>query len=81
MINGMTATATQEIKDKVRKMMLVDASERTAVEAALAMWGPKETESPFDFPLWAYMPDSGAERWRPIFPTAKLWGSREPAIS
>jgi hypothetical protein len=31
-------------------MMLVDASERTAVEASLAMWGPKETEGPFDFP-------------------------------
>jgi pimeloyl-ACP methyl ester carboxylesterase len=50
MINGMTATATSEIKEKVKKMMLVDASERTAVEASLAMWGPKETGGPFDFP-------------------------------
>lgn len=50
MINGMTATATPEIKGNVKKMMLVDASERTAVEAALAMWGPKETGGPFAFP-------------------------------
>ena len=50
MIAGMTSTATPEIKQKVKKMMLEDASERTAVEAALAMWGPKETGGPFDVP-------------------------------
>src|SRR5262249_40879730 len=32
MINGMTSTATPEIKAKVMKMMLTDTPERTAVE-------------------------------------------------
>jgi sigma-B regulation protein RsbQ len=50
MINGMLTTATPEIKEKVLKMMLTDTPERTAVEAMLAMSGPRETGGPFDFP-------------------------------
>jgi pimeloyl-ACP methyl ester carboxylesterase len=50
MINGMTATCTAEVKDKIKKMMLTDASERTAVEAMQAMSGPRDTGGPFDFP-------------------------------
>jgi pimeloyl-ACP methyl ester carboxylesterase len=50
MINGMTTTATPEIKAKVMKMMLTDTPERTAVEAMMAMSGPKESGGPFDFP-------------------------------
>jgi pimeloyl-ACP methyl ester carboxylesterase len=50
MVNSMLTTASPEIKEKVRKMMLTDASERTAVEAMMAMSGPKESGGPFDFP-------------------------------
>jgi pimeloyl-ACP methyl ester carboxylesterase len=46
----MLTTASPEIKEKVRKMMLADASERTAVEAIMAMSGAKESGGPFDFP-------------------------------
>src|SRR5207247_10287816 len=74
MINGMTATATQEIKDKVRKMMLVDASERTAVEAALAMWGPKETGGPFDFPALGIYAGQRTGTLAPNLPNSEVVG-------
>lgn len=50
MINGMITTATPEIQAQVKKMMLTDAPERTAVEAMMAMGGPRESGGPFTFP-------------------------------
>lgn len=50
MVNGMLTTASPAIQEKVKKMMLKDAPERTAVEAMAAMSGPKESGGPFDFP-------------------------------
>lgn len=49
-VNGMLTTASPEVKAKVIKMMVTDAPERTAVEASLAMSGPRETGGPFTFP-------------------------------
>jgi pimeloyl-ACP methyl ester carboxylesterase len=49
-INSMLTTASPEIQAKVKKMMLTDAPERTAVEARTAMFGPRDTGGPFDFP-------------------------------
>jgi pimeloyl-ACP methyl ester carboxylesterase len=50
MINGMTTTCTPEIREKIKKMMLTDTPERTAVEAMRAMSGPRESGGPFEFP-------------------------------
>ncbi len=74
MINGMTATAPPEIREKVNKMMLVDASERTAVEAALAMWGPKETGGPFEFPGFGIYAGPRGGTLAPNLPNSKVVG-------
>jgi len=74
MINGMTARATPEIKAKVKKMMLVDASERTAVEASLAIWGPKETGGPFDFPALGIYAGERNGTLAPNLPNSKVVG-------
>jgi pimeloyl-ACP methyl ester carboxylesterase len=72
MVNGMVANATPEVKEKVRKMMLADASERTAVEAALAMWGPKETGGPFDFPGLGIYAGHESRTLMPELPNSKV---------
>lgn len=74
MINGMTATATPEIKEKVKRMMVVDASERTAVEAASAMWGPKETGGPFEFPGFGIYAGQRGGTLAPNLPNSKVVG-------
>src|SRR5215471_7058624 len=74
MINGMTATAAPDIKEKVKKMMLVDASERTAVEASLAMWGPKEAGGPFDFPGFGIYAGKRDGTLAPNIPNSKVVG-------
>jgi pimeloyl-ACP methyl ester carboxylesterase len=50
MIDGMARTCPPELLAKIKKMMLTDTPERTAVEAMMAMSGPRETGGPFDFP-------------------------------
>jgi len=74
MVSGMIATATPEIQQKVRKMMLVDASERTAVEASLAMWGPKDTGGPFDFPALGIYAGQRSGTLAPQLPNSKVVG-------
>ena len=55
-------------------MMLVDASERTAVEASLAMWGPKETGGPFDFPALGIYAGQRSGTLAPQLPNSKTVG-------
>jgi hypothetical protein len=74
MVSGMIATATPEIQQKVRKMMLTDASERTAVEASLAMFGPKETGAPFDFPALGLYAGQRSGTLAPQLPNSKIVG-------
>jgi pimeloyl-ACP methyl ester carboxylesterase len=72
MVNGMLTTASPEIKEKVRKMMLTDAPERTAVEAMLAMSGPRETGGPFDFPALGVYAGKRNRTAPPQLPNTKI---------
>lgn len=74
MIDGMTATATPAIKEKVKKMMLIDAPERTAVEAMGAMFGPKATGGPFDFPGLGIYAGKREGTLAPDLPNSKVVG-------
>lgn len=72
MISSMTTTATPEIKAKVMKMMLTDTPERTAVEAMLAMSGPRDTGGPFDLPALGIYAGNRGRTAPPQLPNCKI---------
>jgi pimeloyl-ACP methyl ester carboxylesterase len=52
----------------------IHASKRTAVEASLAMWGPKETGGPFDFPALGIYAGQRSGTLAPQLPNSKVVG-------